>query len=58
MSEAVAPTKSIVVERTMPHSPAKVWRSLTQSPLIAEWRSGQLSVRDGNHRHAAMTKAG
>jgi len=32
-----APTASIVVERTMPHPPAKVWRALTQSPLMAEW---------------------
>ena len=30
-------TKSIVVERTMPHPPEKVWRALTSSPLIAEW---------------------
>jgi uncharacterized protein YndB with AHSA1/START domain len=30
-------TKSIVVERTMPHSPEKIWRALTQSPMIAEW---------------------
>jgi len=27
-------------------------------PLIVEWRSGTLSVRDGNHRAAAMLKAG
>jgi uncharacterized protein YndB with AHSA1/START domain len=37
MSDAVAPTKSIVIERLMPHPPQKVWRALTQSPLIAEW---------------------
>ena len=30
-------TKSIVVERTMPHPPEKVWRALTQAELIAEW---------------------
>jgi uncharacterized protein YndB with AHSA1/START domain len=30
-------TKSIIVERTMPHSPEKIWRALTQSPMIAEW---------------------
>ncbi|WP_417413114.1 SRPBCC family protein [Hoeflea sp.] len=30
-------TKSILVERLMPHPPAKIWRALTQSPLIAEW---------------------
>ena len=30
-------TKSIIVERTMPHSPGKIWRALTQAPMIAEW---------------------
>ncbi len=30
-------TKSIVVERLMPHPPEKIWRALTQSALIAEW---------------------
>jgi uncharacterized protein YndB with AHSA1/START domain len=37
MAAAETPTKSIVVERTMPHPPTKVWRALTQAPLIAEW---------------------
>ena len=37
MSEAAAPTKSIVVERLMPHAPPKIWRALAQSPMIAEW---------------------
>src|SRR5215471_5886799 len=27
-------------------------------PLIVEWRTGVLSVRDGSHRYAAMTAAG
>ncbi len=30
-------TRSVVVEREMPHPPEKVWRALTQSPLIGEW---------------------
>ena len=30
-------TRSIVVERVMPHSPEKIWRALTQSALIEEW---------------------
>ena len=30
-------TKSIVVERVMPHQPEKVWRALTTSELIADW---------------------
>jgi hypothetical protein len=27
-------------------------------PLIVEWRAALLSIRDGNHRYAAMTAAG
>ena len=30
-------TLSLVIEREMPHPPGKVWRALTQSPLIDEW---------------------
>jgi uncharacterized protein YndB with AHSA1/START domain len=30
-------TRSIVVERVMHHTPEKVWRALTQGPLIEEW---------------------
>jgi uncharacterized protein YndB with AHSA1/START domain len=36
MTQTLA-TKSIVVERSMPHPPEKVWRALTQAELIAEW---------------------
>ena len=32
-----AATCSLVIEREMSHSPEKVWRALTQGPLIAEW---------------------
>jgi uncharacterized protein YndB with AHSA1/START domain len=30
-------TRSVVVERELPHPPEKVWRALTQGPLIEEW---------------------
>jgi len=30
-------TRSVVVEREMPHPPDKLWRALTQPHLIAEW---------------------
>ena len=30
-------TRSIIVERLMPHTPEKIWHVLTQSALIAEW---------------------
>ncbi len=36
MSEPAA-TRSVVVEREMPHRPEKIWRALTQGALIEEW---------------------
>ena len=30
-------TRTLVIEREMPHAPEKVWRALTQGPLIQEW---------------------
>ncbi len=32
-----AATRSVVIEREMPHPPEKVWRALTEGPLIEEW---------------------
>jgi uncharacterized protein YndB with AHSA1/START domain len=37
MIDLAAATRSIVVERVMPHPPEKIWRALTQVPLIEEW---------------------
>ena len=30
-------TRSVVIERELPHPPEKVWRALTQPALLAEW---------------------
>jgi uncharacterized protein YndB with AHSA1/START domain len=30
-------TRSVVIERELPHAPAKVWRALTEGPLLTEW---------------------
>jgi uncharacterized protein YndB with AHSA1/START domain len=30
-------TRTLVVERMIPHPPEKIWRALTQSALMAEW---------------------
>jgi len=30
-------TRSVVIEREMPHPPEKIWRALTQGELIKEW---------------------
>jgi uncharacterized protein YndB with AHSA1/START domain len=37
MNEATTATRSIVMEREVPHPPEKVWRALTQGALIEEW---------------------
>jgi uncharacterized protein YndB with AHSA1/START domain len=30
-------TRTLVVERVFPHPPQKLWRALTESPLLAQW---------------------
>src|ERR1700722_670806 len=30
-------TRSVVIEKVLPHSPEKIWRALTEGPLIKEW---------------------
>jgi uncharacterized protein YndB with AHSA1/START domain len=37
MSTTAENTRSVVIERVFPHAPEKVWRALTESPLIAQW---------------------
>ena len=37
MNQPAAETRSVIVERLMPHPPEKLWRALTQPHLIAEW---------------------
>jgi uncharacterized protein YndB with AHSA1/START domain len=32
-----AATRSLVIEKELPHPPEKIWRALTQGPLIKEW---------------------
>ncbi len=32
-----AATRSILIEKEFPHPPDKIWRALTQGPLIKEW---------------------
>jgi hypothetical protein len=35
--QATADTQTVVIERTFPHPPGKLWRALTQSRLLAQW---------------------
>lgn len=37
MSKPPPDTRSVVVERDLPHPPEKVWRALTQSHLLEAW---------------------
>jgi uncharacterized protein YndB with AHSA1/START domain len=30
-------TRSLVIEKEMPHPPEKIWRALTEGPLIQQW---------------------
>jgi uncharacterized protein YndB with AHSA1/START domain len=37
MTNIATETRSVVVEREIPHPPEKIWRALTQPHLIEEW---------------------
>ncbi len=37
MTDPTAPIRTLIVEKEMPHAREKVWRALTQGPLIEEW---------------------
>jgi uncharacterized protein YndB with AHSA1/START domain len=37
MSKPATETRSVVVEREIPHPPEKIWRALTQPHLIEDW---------------------
>jgi uncharacterized protein YndB with AHSA1/START domain len=37
MNQTSTGTRSVVVEREIPHPPEKIWRALTQPHLIEEW---------------------
>src|ERR1700748_1943134 len=37
MNQTTTETRSVVIERDIPHPPEKIWRALTQPHLIEEW---------------------
>lgn len=37
MSDSGETTRSVVIERMFAHPPEKLWRALTESPLVAQW---------------------
>ena len=43
-------TKSIIIERLIPHGADKIWRALTTSHLIAEWlMENDFAPHEGHH---------
>ena len=50
MNETSAETRTVVVEREIPHPPEKIWRALTQPHLIAEWLMKNDFKPDVGHR--------
>ena len=37
MSQRPADVRTLVIERELPHPPEKIWRALTQGPLLEAW---------------------
>ncbi len=37
MTQATDTIRTLVIERVMPHPPEKIWRALTEVPLLDEW---------------------
>jgi uncharacterized protein YndB with AHSA1/START domain len=37
MSNSAEDTRTLVIERVFQHPPEKLWRALTENPLIAQW---------------------
>lgn len=37
MTNSSSATRTLVIEREIPHSPEKIWRALTEGSLIEEW---------------------
>ncbi|WP_424629676.1 SRPBCC family protein [Bradyrhizobium sp. SYSU BS000235] len=49
-------TQSIIVEKTVAHAPEKIWRTLTQSALIAKWLMPNDFEATVGHRFTFTTK--
>jgi uncharacterized protein YndB with AHSA1/START domain len=50
MTETVASTRTLTIERELPHPPEKVWRALTESQFIQEWLMGNDFQPEVGHR--------
>ena len=51
-------TRSVVIERELPHPPEKIWRALTEAPLIAQWLMSNDFAPAVGHRFNFRAPAG
>ena len=55
MNDSANETRSVVIERELPHPPERIWRALTQPHLLEEWlmKTDFLPEVGGGFRFAA-----
>jgi uncharacterized protein YndB with AHSA1/START domain len=58
MSVPATETRSVIVDRELPHPPEKIWRALTQPHLIEEWLMKSDFKPDIDHRFSFRTEWG
>lgn len=58
MSGREPETRSVVVERELPHPPEKIWRALTQPHLIQEWLMSNDFAPTVGHRFKLLAAEG
>jgi uncharacterized protein YndB with AHSA1/START domain len=56
MNTPTPTTRSVVVEKDMPHPPQKIWRALTQSQLIGHWLMENDFLPVVGHKFTLRTK--
>jgi len=56
MNEPNSPTRSVVVEKDMPHPPEKIWRALTQASLMGQWLMANDFLPVVGHKFTLRTK--
>ncbi len=43
-------TRTVTIERVFPHPPEKLWRALTESPLLSQWLMNNDFVPTAGHK--------
>jgi uncharacterized protein YndB with AHSA1/START domain len=56
MNETKSTTRSLIIEKLMPHPPEKIWRALTESPLIGTWLMANDFRPEVGHKFTLRTK--